>query len=318
MARPSAKEKLKKHFRIYEQIYENPLISRSEISENTGLTRETVARYLDEMDSTVIHGPSISLKPAPNYREYAYFLTFENQLTAYEELIENSLVTAGIGHWNVSFTSEKCIDTSQLECKECFLKKVKGETFLSKVTTLDWDESMKKMHSMLHLPQEKSVLNENIPSIPWQRFDWAFYRKFRNNVRAPVDHVLGELGISRKRYRRWLSSLSDVANVQPAFYPLGMDKYHTFDFLFKSEYQKSLVEIFGMLPSTSLFFSVDEYLFARLSFLSNREMQQLILFIYKMKEEGFYSDVYSMMVVASKEWIPKRTTFPFRKRLCSR
>lgn len=312
MAQPSAKKKLEKHFKIYEQIYENPFILRSEIGENTGLSHRTVTRCLDEM-STVIYGPVISLKPALNYREHAYFLHVDNPLSKYEQLFDNSLVTAGLGRWSLSFTSEKLIDTSKLECKECILKKVKGETFLSRVTTLDWDESMRNMHDMLHLPQEKSVLNEKIPLIPWQRWDWAFYRKFRNNVRAPVDPVLEELGISRKWYRRWVSSLFDVANVQPAFYPLGMDKYHTFDFLFRSDYQELLVEILGMLPSTSLFFSVDEYILARLSILNNRELQQLFTFIYKMKREGFFTDVCFMTIAQSKERIPKRVTIPFRK-----
>jgi len=58
---------------------------------------------------------------------------------------------------------------------------------------------------------------------------------------------------------------------------------------------------------------MDEYVLARLSILSNREMQQLFTFIYKMKREGFFADVYFMTIAQSKERIPKRVTIPFRK-----
>ena len=43
---------------------------------------------------------------------------------------------------------------------------VKGATYLSKVTTLDGDESMKKMRSMIHSPEEKTYLFEEIPVLP--------------------------------------------------------------------------------------------------------------------------------------------------------
>ncbi|MBU7046179.1 MAG: hypothetical protein HXS54_07040, partial [Theionarchaea archaeon] len=72
-----------------------------------------------------------------------------------------------------------------------------------------------------------------------------------------------------------------------------------FDFLFRTEYQKQLADILGMLPSTSLFFSVGPYLMARLSLLSKNEKDELFSFIYSLGEEGYFTDFHQASVVST-------------------
>jgi len=49
------------------------------------------------------------------------------------------------------------------------------------------------------------------------------------------------------------------------------------DSLFDSVYQKQLTDILGMLLCTSMFFSVGEYLFARLSVVNKKEKDDFFL-----------------------------------------
>lgn len=306
MCRSSAREKLEKYFKIYEQIYENPFVSALEIAENTGIARDTVVRYLDEM-SSVMYGPAICLNPARNHHEYAYFLEVKHPLFVFEHIKEFpsvSSATVNFGNWNMSFISEHCIDVEKVKGYEkCMFRAIKGVTVASRVTTLDWDEAMKKMRSM-HCPQEKSFLNEKVSLVPWQEWEWALYHKCKHNVRAPVTDVLEELQISQRWYRRWVSSLNNAGTIQVAFYPLQVNKYLSYDFLFTSDHQKPLVDILGLLPSTSVFFSVGEYLLARLSFVNKREMHDLFDFVRTLKQKGFCTDFFHATVVKSKEWIP--------------
>ncbi len=73
------------------------------------------------------------------------------------------------------------------------------------------------------------------------------------------------------------------------------------DFLFRSEYQKQLVDILGQLPSTSVFFSVDDYLFARLSVLNVLERKLLFFFIFQLQKRGFLTDFYQAAVISTSE-----------------
>jgi len=49
MGRITQAKKLKSYYKIYEQIYKDPLIYIADISDNTGVSRNAVAKYLQEM-----------------------------------------------------------------------------------------------------------------------------------------------------------------------------------------------------------------------------------------------------------------------------
>ncbi|MGC1121118.1 MAG: hypothetical protein WBA22_08485, partial [Candidatus Methanofastidiosia archaeon] len=65
-------------------------------------------------------------------------------------------------------------------------------------------------------------------------------------------------------YEKWISTLPEVAYIQPAFYPYGSNAYGAFDFLLKSEYQRQLITILGLLPCSGIFFSTGDAVWARL------------------------------------------------------
>jgi len=143
-------EKLQKYHKIYQEIYDNPYIDQREICVNTGITKSTVSRYLQRMyDLSIIRGPSIFVKPAQNYREYAHFLHFDNSRSAYERFEKFSSMkkrSLNCGSWDLLLICEKLIDFSIVKgFKQCIHRGVKGVTYLSKVTSLNWDQCMRKM-----------------------------------------------------------------------------------------------------------------------------------------------------------------------------
>jgi len=79
--------KRKSYHKIYEQIYQDPRISLIDITQNTGLSRNTVSRYLQEMYSQgILIGPYLRMKPAQNYREYVYLMNFSDPFFAFKGL----------------------------------------------------------------------------------------------------------------------------------------------------------------------------------------------------------------------------------------
>lgn len=299
------KEKLLKYYKIYEQLYEDPLIPAVEIEKNTGIADSTISTYFREMyELSILKGPLIFLKPARNYHEYAHLLTFENPLLAYRGFkdfprISRSLASGG---WNLLLISDGLINFSILKgFKHCLLKGVKGVTYLSKVTSLDWDESMEKMCSMMHPPKKKSSLYREIPGISWEPKEWTMYDRLRRNVRTRKLYILKQCQIRYMHYRSWILRLPQFSSIQAAFYPYGTENYLFLDFLFKSKYQKQLADILGLLPSTSMFFSVGNYLFARLSVRDIFERRSLFSFIFELQEKGFFSHFYQASVISTSE-----------------
>jgi len=311
MSSISGEKKLFRYYKIYEQIYENPFISASEIAQKTKIARSTVSKDLTEMYNNFMVGPAICLKPAQNYHLYTALLKVKNPLLAYwcfrrfPKVVYRSLAS---GSWNLLLISEKCIDFSFLKgFKEYIYYGVKGVTFLSKVETVDWNKSLERMYDMLDTPAKKSFLYKEVPLLPWGKEEWRLYHTFRHNVRVQVTPLLKVLGIRYEQYRKWLSSLSGVAEIQVSFYPHGVNNYFAFDFLFKSTSHKQLVDILGQLPSTCFFSSVGEYLLARLSVMNRKEKDDLLTFIFELGKKGFFTDFCHALLVS-----PSRNNFTQR------
>ena len=285
------KKRFDKYIEIYKQISKNPLISRSKIIQKTGIANNTIIKYVAEMkDLSIMFGPVIFLKPARNYTEYAYFLQVKD--FAVRKQLTKSVTL--LGKWNTFFIRDACINYTELKgYKTCFLQGIKGVTYFSHVNALDWDTTFHRIQTIPR-PAKKSFLYEKVHEIPWDHKEWALYKEFKYNVRRPVDPVLKKVGATRRQYRKWLSSLPDYAEIQTAFYPLGLDTYVPSDVLFKSEYQKHLGEVLGVLPTSTLFFSVGDYVFARL-FLPC-ELSAKVLMVITDTTGEFFTEAHSVMV----------------------
>jgi len=63
MGKITQNKRMRNYHKIFEQIYENPVMTIYDISVNTGLSRNTVAKYVKEMyKQGVIQGPHIRMR----------------------------------------------------------------------------------------------------------------------------------------------------------------------------------------------------------------------------------------------------------------
>ena len=290
----TTERRLQKYHTIYEQLYENPSATQSSIAQNTATARSTVSRCLAEMyEHSILKGPMLFVNPAQNYHEYATFLEFEQPFLTYECFKEFSHVISGTlncGKWNTTVISEKPINFSRLQgFRTCLLHNVKGATSLSKVEILDWNQSMEKIQDILQPPREKTTLYREISHNPWNKKEWTLFDAFKHNTRVKVLSIVREHNVRYGTVEKWFSHLHQFANVQPAFYPHGLNNYSVSDFLFQSDYQKQLKAILGLLPSTGVFFPVGEYLFSRLFTLSKKEETDLFSLIHQLEEKGYFT-----------------------------
>ncbi len=288
------KKRLQKYHKIYEKLYEDPFITQGSIAKNTKTARSTVSRYIAEMcEQSMLKGPMLFVKPARNYHEYAAFLEFEQPFLTYRCFKELPHVISGTlncGKWNMTVISEKPINFPRLQgFHNCLLQNVKGAISLSKVTVLDWNQSMQKIQDALQPPKEKTTLYKEIVNNPWNKKEWTLFDAFKHNTRIKILPIVREYNVRYEAVEKWISQLHQFANVQPAFYPHGLLNYSVSDFLFQSPYQTQLKAILGLLPSTGVFFPVGEYLFSRLFTLSKREEADLFSLLHQLEEKGYFT-----------------------------
>lgn len=311
MRRIYKKKKLPKYHKIYAHLYDDPSKPLYKIARATHISRSTVSRYLQEMyDLSILQGPMIFVKPAKNFHQYAAFLKFEHPLSVYEQfegfpnVIYRSLCS---GTWDVMLICEQPMDFSELRgFKDCLVQHVKGVTCLSQVTSMNWKYSINKMYSKITPPRAPTTLYNEIPKNTWEKKEWDLFHQFKLNYRTQVMPVLKECKIRYPNYRKWKKTLSDFTVIQTAFYPEGLQNYFIFDFLFCSRYHVQLMDILGLLPSTSIFFSLGDYMLARLFLLNKSQKDDLFTLILKMGEMRYFSDYHQSVVVYTslKEFNP--------------
>jgi hypothetical protein len=259
-------EKLKQYHAIYCELFKDPFMSLPEIAQNTKMSEDVVSHLLDKMYSdSILKGPMIFLKPAENYLLYVTFLKVKDPYTVFEGFKGSHILATAMGHgdWNVMVISNKKIDLTKISgLKTCVYQGKKGVTFFSRVDLLEWEQRITIIQKEMRTPDEKTSVLETLPVIPWGDTEWDLFEKFKFNVRINSDTK-----DVPEKYTEWISQLPEYAVIQPGFFPEGVPQYIIFDYLFCSQYQKQLVDILGMLPSTSVFFSTGEYVMARLFFL---------------------------------------------------
>ena len=299
-------DKLPRYYQIYKQLYEDPYRCQTKIAKNTPFSQSTVSTYLSEMyASSLFKGPFIFVKPAQTYHEYVYFLEVDDPVSVYKLLLKDPHireVTAYSGDWDISVVTDVKIDFSTVGYKRIVHHGIKGVTQLSKVTSLDWDYSMKKIQNTVSTPEKKSTLYEEIPIIPWDEKGWIFYHYFKSNVRKNVMPVLRDHKIRFCRYKEWVLQLPDFAVIKPAFYPHTFPTYCVFDFLIESAYHHQLTTILGFLPSTSIFFSAGTHVTTRLLVQDRKEANDLFNLLEELKKLGYCSQYQYALSLPVSQW----------------
>ncbi|MGD2246997.1 MAG: hypothetical protein PVF58_01220 [Candidatus Methanofastidiosia archaeon] len=181
--------------------------------------------------------------------------------------------------------------------KQNFFYGVKGMSYFSAVTSLDWDVCLEAMYSAVTPPVKKSTLYQEAPKLPWKNKEWNLFHIFKKNMRKKKKiSTLQKYNIHYSSYRGWLGTIHQYCAMQTAFYPHRLDSYVAVDFLFESEYHQQLKDILGMLPSTGIFFSVGTHLLARLFYLNKKEKDELDTFILQLKEKRYFTNMYDAIV----------------------
>jgi hypothetical protein len=290
----SMDESLYTYHRIYGQVYENPFLPVEDIANLLKMPVPEVTLHVDTMyESSFLLGPVISVKPASNYRMYCSFLKVTNPYTRYREPFKKSYVSKSwtAGTWNFMVITEEEMNLTGMEgVRECVYQGKKGGTFISKCVHMDWDHSLKDIFSRMGELGEETVFYEEVPSLTWGEKEWMLYHAFRLNARRDSVSVLKALDIDREIYEKWVSTLPEVAYVQPAFYPSGSDVYGALDFLLKSDYQRQIITILGLLPCSGVFFSTGDAVWARLPVREREDVRNVNTVISYLRKCGYITD----------------------------
>ncbi len=291
MGKATRKKRKKSYYKIYEQIYEDPLIPLCHISENTGLSRNTVSKYLREMYAKgILVGPQISMNSAPNYRQYVYLMNFENPLPVFEQLKTFPHVlhhAVSFGDWNTMVVSDRLLDFSTLVgFQSMVFRGVKYSSHTPRVDYTMWHKPFKKMREELakFTPSESENKDRRLsPFLDWGEDQWKLYHTFKRNIRKKVQPTLRKINVRYERYTKWMNTLENHCTIHTGFYPEGYQHYVTHCFLFSSDHEQSVKSLTTLIPVSPFIMEVGKQLLVVMNIPTSSITRTLFCTLYDMK-----------------------------------
>lgn len=297
-------EKKERYYKIFCQIYDNPRTQIYEISKALGIYRKSVSRALQEMyEQQILIGPGLRLKPVRDKPKVYYVLDFDDPFKAFERLGQNKNITyLGVvfGDFPVIAAGSPDINFDKYPgFKEVLYSGERGEMYTPAASPLEWEDCASRILKEIEKSDswKKSTWVSQPVDISWDHQEWEFFLEFGGDIRRKIAPLVREQDVSFRRFYEWLNNVHQYTTIHTMFFPEGYASYTTYLFLFKTDYEYALRDLFSLLPTSPMFFKVGEYLLTMIYIRTDPLIISLSRAIYTLKERGILKDFMKGIVV---------------------
>ena len=257
---------LKRDYRVvYDTFWENPRCPDSTISAVLG-ARIAATRLKMAYELRYIVGPEIRKRSYSNLKEYMYFVKNRDSELLYLSFHEDPNVVYHAktsGFCDLWVIAEKRIDIKG----EIILEGCRSDYFTSYAPGRTWDKAIEIMQEKvntfnpdMYRPQGfiKTHFDE---TIDWDSEDESLFRYFKYDLRKPFTPLAKE-GLSKEKTENFLNNLPNTCTIHTSYYPDSLPIYDSYLFMFNTNYEDFIINLFSELPSSVSFFKIDDELFA--------------------------------------------------------
>jgi DNA-binding Lrp family transcriptional regulator len=261
-------EREKKYRTIFESLEKYPRIQYKELAEAFGVDWRTVAlRMREAFNEGYIVAPQIRKKSFKNFPEYMYFIKSNNPIKLYRKFATNEHVLYHAimnGFANMWAVTDEILDIDE----KVVIWGRRSDFYISFPPDHSWDCAIKVMQGMIDKFDPEAYTPKNLiethwdEEIKWDDRDEILFQEFKHNLRKPAEPIVKNkhhMGVY-KAYE-WLERLHECFTVITEYFPNKLPMYDSFLFMFETDYEDFVVELFSQLPSTTYFFRVSGRLF---------------------------------------------------------
>ncbi|MGC1121125.1 MAG: hypothetical protein WBA22_08520 [Candidatus Methanofastidiosia archaeon] len=273
-------EQKKRQFRIiYETLYDTPRSQVSDIATVLNVTRKTARGRLEEaFDMGHIVGPHLKRKSFANFKEYVYLLKCKDPLELYLQYSEDQDIVYHAGM--DGFSNLWVISKKEIEVDGLLYSGRRSDYYLSFPPDCSWDESAAIMRQMIREFNSEDYVPQNLiqthwdEHIVWNDADETLFREFKYNFRRPAEPIARSHHMWSGTAHEWLEHLPRYCTIATYYFPESRAAYDPYLFMFETDYDDFIIDLFSQLPTTSFFFKVSDKLFAYL-FVDRQHLRNL-------------------------------------------
>lgn len=261
------KQQRREYRTIYEIIHKNPRIFIKDIASLLHIDSDTASRRLKEaLEKGYISKPQIRKRSYFDTKEYVYFLNCKNPVKLFsqclqdDDVIYHSTMTGFANFWIIS--KEK-VDIDA----DIVIEGYRSDYYMSfapnhslKTTFQSIQEKIRKFDSKNYTSQKYIGTHWN-ETLGWDSEEEKLFKVFKYDLRKAITPVMKKNLISWRKIDAWLRNLSESCTIMMAYYPETISAYTPYLYVFETDYEDFVVDVFSELPTSTLFFHVSNKLF---------------------------------------------------------
>ncbi len=261
-------EDRKKQFRvIYEELTKDFRVYIKSLAKALQIDGHTASKRLREaLEKGYIFLPQLRRRSYANFKEYMYFVNCKRSLPLFEKYKEDKRV---VYHAVMSgFANLWIVSNEELDIEGDIISGLRSDYYVAYAPRHPWKRAMREMQKMAEQFDPAQYEPEGIIKIHWnESLDWwdsefeKLFREFKCNGRKTLTPVMKRHLISSGKFYKFLKRLPECCTVFTQYFPDSILAYDPYLFMFETDYEDFIVELFSQLPTFSLFFKVSNKLF---------------------------------------------------------
>ncbi len=268
--RTSLEERRRQYRVIYENILETPRIKPKPLSRIMRKRPSVVETRIQEAFNLVyVSGPHLRKLSYKNFKEYMYFINCEDPFELYLKYSEDNRV---VYHARMDgFSNLWVISKEKIDVEDVVIEGYRSDYYISFAPDHSWEKAIKIMWEKIKNFSTDDYQPKGIIKCRWNRLiDWdendeALFRYFKYNLRKPLSPMIKRSHkIPEGKIEQWLRRLPETCTIATVYFPKKLSAYDPYLYMFETEYEDFIIELFSELPTSSLFFRVSNKLFSRL------------------------------------------------------
>lgn len=298
---------LEKRLGIYHEIFlsiaEWARKSITRIAKDIGHTgrgrrRATISEYLQDMyNRQIIFNPNLLLKTfeEPQWKAFLLKNSDEKEIFSTFKILSSRMSYCLFlsGKYDYFVTCPKDhVDFESLEV-EIGMESILYTPIFTRPS--GWNQSFESaLQKVSGFSFQRGLLERPVNGIlPWDDLDLRVFDLMKGNARKEYSEVARRTGVTiRTVKRRFLDNIVPHCEFAHYFFPRGYSYYDKTFFVIRTEYEKSLVRAFHLLPCTTYVYPFEEGIGCN---VFHKNINDLMTMMEKLKREKIL-DSYSMFV----------------------
>ena len=263
--RTTPDQRMRQYRIIYEILVGTPRVFITEISSVLGIDRGTASKRIKyAFDDGFILKPQIRRQSYSNFKENVFLLKCEHPSKTFNEYIKNKDISYHaklLGSADLLVMSNTEIDS---ECS--IVEGVRSDYHVSFVPDHSWEKAIDIMHKKIEAFESGDYCTNHIlethlnQTIPWDTEDEKLFKAFKYDLRKAFTPIRKETLISSGKIYEWLGNLKNSCTVFTSYYPKSISSYDPYLWIFETDYEDFIINLFSTLPTTASFLKVGEKL----------------------------------------------------------